>query len=212
MIGLTSNDRTASLVPSATTADRVPPELRNPQKSTDKPSTKPIDKALLDRVYETQYAQTVKEPDSTKWKFQIKFNQAITNAEKTASGRVQLTARDKTTGGQHVDDFDLVIAATGFVRSSTDTLLNSIMSKRLLDGASITTDGGYAVNLRRGILEPGVGLWCIGSIGEMETAVGEGAFKIMAERSVRVVKSIMGSEKAKAEAEGKEANSVHAQL
>ncbi|KAK5936708.1 hypothetical protein PMZ80_011079 [Knufia obscura] len=206
---------TASLVPSSTTVtDRVPPELRFPHQSTNKPSSKPINKALLDRVYETQYAQKVKEPDSTKWKFQIKFNQVVTGAEKTSSGQIHLTTRDVAMGGQYAGEFDLVIAATGFVRSSTDTLLSSIISKRLLDGPSMTTDGDYAVNLRRGVLDPGVGLWCIGLIGEMETAVGEGSFKIMAERSARVARSITEAEmaKGKEDANHNKSSTVQAQL
>jgi len=163
-------------------------------------------------VYETQYAQKVKEPDSTKWKFQIKFDQAVATAEKTSSGHVHLKIRDKTTGEQHFEDFDLVIAATGFVRTSTDPLLNSVTSKRLLDGPSMTTNGDYAVNLRRGVLEAGTGLWCIGSIGEIEAAVGEGAFRIMAERSARVARSIIETEKAGAKEEDHEDGTVQAQL
>jgi len=120
-------------------------------------------------------------------------------------------ARDKITGDQHATDFDLVITATGFVRTSIEPLLSSITSKRLLDGPSMTTNGDYAVNIRRGVLESGVGLWCIGSIGEMEAAVGEGAFGIMAERSARVARSILESERAK-ERDHKEDSSVQAQL
>ncbi|KAK5082648.1 hypothetical protein LTR05_006528 [Lithohypha guttulata] len=168
----------------------LPPELRRAKANNAKATTTIVKSSLLDHIYENQYAQSIKEPDSSKWKYRIKFNQVITNAETASSGLVNLRHQDKTSNQQVTDDFNMVIAATGFTRASLDNLLPSLSSKRLLDGSSITTNAEYAINLRRGVLEPGAGLWCVGSIGDEDVATGEGAFSIMAERSVRVARSL----------------------
>lgn len=210
MLILLSRTATSPLAP--TNLDRVPPELRSEQRPTVKSNSSLIDASLLNRIYETQYAQKVKEPDNSNWKFQIKFNQDIVSAEQAASGRIHLTMRDRQEDTLHVDDFDLVVSATGFTRTSPNETLSSVTSKRLLDGPSLSTNGEYAVNIRRGLLEKGAGLWCIGLIGEPEQAVGESAFIIMAERSRRVAKSLIDCDKSEEEAAEDRKRQVQAQL
>ena len=196
----------------ATDTDNIPPELRVPTAIV-KTSSNPIDPALINRIYETQYAQSIKQPDSSKWDFRILFNRHITAADKSSSdGRIHLTHQDKTTSEPSADDFDLIVAATGFVKVSPQSLLSSLISKRLLDGTPMVVNAEYAVNFRRGILEPGVGLWCVGSIGDTEHAVGDGAFRVMAERSARLTGSVMACLKDAAPAGADAPEQVQAQL
>lgn len=121
---------------------------------------------------------------------------------------------DKNVRSTVSDDFDLVISATGFTRSSQDQLFSTLSSSRLLDGSAVTVNAEYLVNLRRNIREPGVALWCVGAIGETDKAVGDGAFRIMAERSARVAGSVLEYKKAEAEAskQASEIQPVQAQL
>lgn len=172
-------------------SNRVPPEL-----VISETSSGIVDPNILNKIYESQYAQSIKEPDNTEWKYQIKLNHTVTSAEQTLSHRVHLSCLDKNTQKPVHDDFDLIIAATGFTRSSQDQLFSTLSRDRLLDGSSVTVNADYLVNLRRNIREPGVALWCIGSIGETDKAVGDGAFRIMAERSARVIRSILEYEEA----------------
>lgn len=188
----------------------MPPELRVPT-AVAKTSSTVLEEALIKRLYETQYAQSIKEPDSKNWDFRIIFNRRIISAEKSDSGRLHITHQDKTTAEQSVEDFDLVVAATGFVRVAPQSLLSSLTSKRLLDGSSITVDAEYAINIRRGVLESGVGLWCIGSVGDAEHAVGDGAFRVMAERSARLTASLKSC-MAQEVMEKQDAEQIQAQL
>lgn len=167
----------------------MPPELRIPT-GVAKICPTAINEDLIKRIYENQYAQSVKQSDNKEWDFRIVFDRKVVGAEKSESGRVYLTHQSNTTLDRATEDFDIVIAATGYVRISPQSLLSSLTTKRLLDGSSITVDSEYTVNIRRGLLDPGVGLWCIGSVGDVEHAVGDGAFRVMAERSARLTASI----------------------
>lgn len=192
-------------------ASNVPPELRLPTVAAKKSSTV-LDEGLIKRLYETQYDQSIKQSDSKDWNFRIMFNRRVTAAEKSESGRLHLTHQDKKTAEQTAEDFDLLVSATGFVRVAPQTLLSSLTSKRLLDGSSLTVDAEYAINIRRGVLEPGVGLWCVGSVGDAEHSVGDGAFRVMAERSAIITASLKTCVAQEAERKKENVDQVQAQL
>lgn len=189
----------------------VPPELRLPTVVAKKSSTV-LDEALIKRLYETQYAQSIKQPDNKAWDFRIVFNRRVIGAERSESGRLHLTHQDKTSLEQTVEDFDLLISATGFSRVTPQSLLSSLTSKRLLDGSCMTVDAEYAVNIRRGVLEPGIGLWCVGSVGDAEHAVGDGAFRVMAERSAKLTASLKNCMAQEVSKKDEDAEPVQAQL
>lgn len=171
------------------TPTNLPPELRVSEKQSQQPNFSPVDPALIVSIYENEYFQSIKEADSSKWQFRVRFNQIISDVRSDSNDHLQICYRDRNTDAQQMLDVDLLIAATGYVRDTPDHLFSGLVSKRLLEGSALDVDAEYRLNFRRGVIKHDVGLWCVGSIG-IETATGEDAFHIMAERSTRLADSL----------------------
>ncbi|EXJ79476.1 hypothetical protein A1O1_08740 [Capronia coronata CBS 617.96] len=127
-------------------------------------SVSAIDRHLLMSIYEVQYAQSVKESDANKWKFQVKFQHKLVGAEKVANGKVRLSFQrpefEEQLFGCNI--FDLVIAATGYERTEYKKILAPLLG--MLDGHQVTVNRDYQVNFRTGSCGVGCGLWLQGAL------------------------------------------------
>lgn len=126
-----------------------------------------IQQNLVHNIYETQYAQSVKEPNSKNWRFQIKFHHTLVVADRSPDGAVRLSFRslDQEGLGEEWQIFDMVIVATGFRRDGHRGVMASFMD--LIDGQQLNVDRDYHINFRSGALKEGCGLWVHGSLAEV---------------------------------------------
>lgn len=139
----------------------IPAELRR-QVLEVKPSD--VDDELLRTIYDSQYRQSVKQSDPSKWQHQIKVDQQLTSAEKTARDKIVLGFKTSSGETQQTDSHDLVIAATGFVKSDHQAILQPLFE--LVEGPGISVNRDYQVNFRSNLLAKDCGLWLQGSLGE----------------------------------------------
>lgn len=158
----TSFDHESEAKPSVQALQRLPPELRARTSRSD--SGPAAQSQLIERLYELQYAQGVKESDQVKWRFQIKLSSKITQLETLSDGRQTITYFNKLTDQPevHPRPFDLVIVATGYAQTEQERLLRPL--GRLLENATVSVDSNYRVNLRRRGVTNGRGLWLVGSL------------------------------------------------
>jgi L-ornithine N5-oxygenase len=133
---------------------------------------------LLDRLYEAMYHQRLYEPDSSKWQHQIIGNRELAGAEETRDGKLTLTLLDKINAAEvkdgkdghnghvegakgstyQVDDVDLVITGTGYVRNAHETLLKPLSG--LFVGGPSDVDRDYRLRLNG--RADGCGIWLQG--------------------------------------------------
>ncbi|ETN46351.1 uncharacterized protein HMPREF1541_00535 [Cyphellophora europaea CBS 101466] len=194
-----ANDTT--IKPSLAALKSLPPELRSRASGQSGGAVAPAAQSqLIERIYEIQYNQRVKEADEENLRLQVKPSSKVTNVETAPDGRASVTYLDKVSGEAktHARDFDLVIAATGYAQREQDRLLRPL--GRLLENGTVSVDSNYRVNLRRRGVTNGRGLWLVGSLAPEQyvssyTMVmlkgGDAAFSIMAERSRRLVDSLL---------------------
>ncbi|KIW37218.1 uncharacterized protein PV06_10567 [Exophiala oligosperma] len=170
----------------ATSAARIlPAELR--RQALDLRSSE-VDDELLRTIYDSQYRQSVKQSDPSKWQHQIKVGRELTSAERMTGDKVVLGFKTSGDEERHTDSYDLVIAATGFVKTDHQAIMQQLFE--LVEGPGISVDRNYQVNFRSGMLARGCGLWLQGSIGEANND-DEAVFPTLAERSRRAVESIV---------------------
>lgn len=147
---------------------QLPPELRRRVLGRIGAETPPtVEPELLKRIYESQYAQSVKESDSRKWRFQIKLQHKLLAAKEISRSQIGLSFEDmesETPGTVVSDVFDVVIAATGFKLTGHEDVMTSLAG--LVDGPQISVDRDYRVNLRSNFVSRGCGLWLLGTLIE----------------------------------------------
>ncbi|KAI4193891.1 MAG: hypothetical protein LQ346_003807 [Caloplaca aetnensis] len=95
---------------------------------------------LLDRLYESMYHQRLHEPVESKWRHRIVPRRAVIGYDEQAKGKARLKLKNTIDGEENLSDaaFDLIIAATGYVRDAHMTMLDP--TKHLLD-SEITRSG-----------------------------------------------------------------------
>lgn len=165
----------------------IPPELRHRLQEAVSASPK-VNIHTLESLYESQYTQKIKESDSSKWRFQLKALSEIVGTEREQE-KVRLVIRNPRTGevSTSTQMFDVVVAASGYSFAINRNLID--IPAGLLDDSAISVDRDYRVNLRRQALEPGCGMWMLGSLED-----GRGRsdnFRWMSERAQRAAKSIL---------------------
>ncbi|KIX93287.1 uncharacterized protein Z520_10930 [Fonsecaea multimorphosa CBS 102226] len=176
--------------PTSSKQQNIPPEVRRREVNGASPlaSSFLIETRLLRQIYDAQYDLSVKEPDSRKWRFQIRFQHEVVNAERTAHGRVRLFVQTPENTDEPAT-FDAVISATGFGKHAHYRALESL--QLLFDGPSITVDRDYHINFRKGVLAPGCGIWFQGSLADDGDQSDDSLFQIIAERSRRLAESVL---------------------
>lgn len=122
---------------------------------------------LLDRLYEMMYHQRLHEPDESKWPFKIVPRRVVVGHVKESSeagddeSRVRLKVRNTLSGAvEETSAFDLVIAATGYVRDAHVEMLKS--SKDMLETGKFDIGRDYKIRYREGAVEEGSGVWLQG--------------------------------------------------
>jgi L-ornithine N5-monooxygenase len=178
--------------PISPTQGSLPPELRAKPSHAAAAEPQSITDDLLYRLNESQYTQSVKEPNPSRWQYKILSSQRLSCAASTADGRVCLALTDTRTDTTTTcpTSFDLVIAATGYDNSLHKRLLAVVAEQKLLESPSgvITVDGHYRVNLRRKMVRNGRGLWLTGHLGDQSEEI---MMPLLAERGRRLVDSLM---------------------
>jgi lysine/ornithine N-monooxygenase len=183
-------------------------ELRRRALEGDKEGTtrQNVQPGLLARIYEVQYVQSVKQRDPSKWRFQIQTSSRVTKAEPTSGGRILLNTT--TSDGEDCTAVvDQIIAANGYERTEFEALFVPI--KTAIDGAAISVNRDYEVNMRSNAVARGCGIWLQGSLTAGEdvsnpieladgadiTKIDDEMLPILAQRSGRVVRSIIEQRK-----------------
>ncbi|KAL9588110.1 MAG: hypothetical protein Q9203_003075 [Teloschistes exilis] len=117
---------------------------------------------LLDRLYESMYHQRLHEPDETKWRCKIVPRREVVSHQKRADGTVSLQFRNTTNGqvGSSEPPFDLVIAATGYVRDAHKSMLDS--TKHLLKTGQYDITRDYRIRYRADSVSANCGIWLQG--------------------------------------------------
>ncbi|KAK5442715.1 hypothetical protein LTS15_010922 [Exophiala xenobiotica] len=169
----------------------LPAELRRKAMDCADPlaSGHAIEDSMLRDLYDSQYRQSVKEADPSRWQYQIKFSHQLAVARKTSSGQIALSLKCLNNDeGDYSGLFDLVIAATGYDRSGHERTMRQLSD--LVDGHHLSVNRDYQVNFRKGLLAEDCGLWLQGSLGEADD-VDDALYPILAERSRRIAESMI---------------------
>ncbi|KIW88512.1 uncharacterized protein Z519_11081 [Cladophialophora bantiana CBS 173.52] len=176
--------------PTSSKQQNMPPEVRRKEVNGASllTSSSSIESRLLRQIYDAQYDLSVKEPDSKKWRFQIRFRHEAVHAERAADGRVRLFMQTPENPTEPAT-FDAVIAATGFGQPAHYSALEPLHA--LLDGPSVTVDREYHINFRKGVLAPGCGIWFQGSLAGDGDQNDDSLLQILAERSRRLAESVL---------------------
>ncbi|EXJ54876.1 uncharacterized protein A1O5_12942 [Cladophialophora psammophila CBS 110553] len=176
--------------PTSSTQLNMPPEIRRREVNgaSTLTSSSSIEPRLLRQIYDAQYDFSVKEPDSQKWRFQIRFQHEAVHAERTADGRVRLFVQTPENPSEPAT-FDAVISATGFGQHVHYRALEPLQA--LLDGPSVTVDRDYHINFRKGVLAPGCGIWFQGSLANDGDQNDDNLLQILAERGRRLAESVL---------------------
>ena len=144
-----------------------PPEIRqklarNHQGGS--PSTVSLE--LLERLYDMDYTQKIREKDATKWRFRVEPLAEIIAAEivnASSQPRIRLQIKNPRTGTIRFSDrtFDVIIAATGY-KTVANILLSAMTSS--LEGGAVSVDRDYKVNFRSGQVQNGCAIWNLGCL------------------------------------------------
>ncbi|RMD43842.1 hypothetical protein DV735_g1275, partial [Chaetothyriales sp. CBS 134920] len=189
----------------ATDAERMlPPELRRKaiQGQGAIASNHAIDDAILMGIYDSQYQQSVKQTDPSKWQYQIKFRQQLVKTTRASNGQVSLSFTSLSdTPESFADNFDLVIAATGYDKTGHKPIMQQLST--LIDGHNISVNRDYQINFRSGLLAKDCGVWLQGAFRESDD-VEDAVFAILAERSRRIAESIIQQRRLPAEGSAEE--------
>ncbi|KAF7198259.1 L-ornithine N(5)-monooxygenase [Pseudocercospora fuligena] len=127
----------------------MPPEVRARQHSEQQAPK--VHLKTLEHLYEAQYSQKLMEPDSSKWRFQIRPLSEVVGASRIGSGARIVTKSPRT--GEVVTSatvFDVIISATGYEFATNMDLVGAV--KPLLDASGLTVNREYHVNFRRDVL------------------------------------------------------------
>ena len=150
----------------------------------------------LSSLYMRDYGQNIRRPAKTQSRFKVvQFNTLVGGDKDATSGKVALRFQNAVdhTVNTH-GPFDFVFAASGYSRGLHEKMLSPL--KDYFDdregGLSVNAD--YRVNLDRRFVDHQAGIWMIDGF----EGGAEDSFNFMALRAERVLRSIMGVEKAKA--------------
>ena len=117
---------------------------------------------LLDRLYESMYHQRLHESDESRWRCRIVPQREIVGHEEQSDGRYRLRLRDTVNGKISLSEnaFDVVIAATGYIRDVHETMLEP--TKPLLETGKYDVGRNYRVRYKRDTVSEDCGIWLQG--------------------------------------------------
>ncbi|KAL1306333.1 hypothetical protein AAFC00_005051 [Neodothiora populina] len=149
----------------------------------------PVSLELLERLYDMDYAQKIRENDPSKWRFGIEPLAKVIGAEILPSStqpHVRLLLKSPRTGAVRKSErsFDKVVVATGY-RKQGESLLSSLSA--LMEQGAVSVDRDYQVNIKKGVLHNGCGIWSLISFGDHMSRDEE--FLHVAEQAHRVIAS-----------------------
>ena len=151
----------------------------------------------LSSLYMRDYGQTIRKPGKSQSRFEVVQFSTLVGAEKDAtSGKIALrfqNAVDHTMST--LGPFDFVFAASGYTRGLHERLLAPLKDYFDDREGGISVNADYRVNLDRRFVDRRAGIWMIDGF----EGGADDAFPFMALRAERVLRSIIGVEKAAAE-------------
>ncbi|KAK7932702.1 L-ornithine N5-oxygenase SidA [Apiospora marii] len=160
---------------------------------------------LIEALYEHMYEQRRElGPDERRWPHRIHGSTEVTglangdsNSQKDGSLRLR-TRSLRDAGEETIMDVDLVIAATGYQRTSHLTMMEKVAP--LLPGqpqggkltaADVQVRRDYGVEFAPGKVAPGSGIWLQGC-NEKTHGLSDTLLSVLATRSGEIVESIFG--------------------
>ncbi|KAK5051560.1 hypothetical protein LTR84_003212 [Exophiala bonariae] len=176
---------------------QVPPEFSR-QGGERSRSANALPRQLMTEIYDFMYDQSVKQPDSSKCRFQVRHSTSITNCQVTPDNKVELGFQSGATLnlGSKSDIYDLVISATGYDTSEHRRILSPL--SQLVDGHNITVAADYQVNFRSGVKKSNTGVWLLHSPIDSDE-IDDALYQILAQRSARVAQALIEQRKLPAE-------------
>ena len=117
---------------------------------------------LLDRLYESMYHQRLHESDESRWRCKIVPQREVIGHEKQSDGRIRLRLRDTVNGkiSSSENAFDVVVAATGYIRDVHETMLEP--TKPLLETGKYDVGRDYRVRYTKDTVSEDCGIWLQG--------------------------------------------------
>ena len=125
---------------------------------------------LLERLYEKQYKQRIRNPNAASWKHRICGSHQLRNARLTQDGKLEMDFLNPSTGDTIVEPgWDVVIAATGYTHNAHDSIL-----KPLVDLIDLNADGAisvsreYRIEMKPDQVRTDCGIWLQGCCEESQ--------------------------------------------
>ncbi len=150
---------------------------------------------LLERIYESQYEQSIKQPDSTFWQHRILALKEVVEVTDVLKGnKLNLTLRSLDPLCEHSNEdlvVDAVILATGYVRDVHHTMLQECEIINDSSDGNWQVGRDYKVELNPGLVEEDVGIWLQGC-NEGTHGLSDTLLSVVATRSGELVQSIFG--------------------
>lgn len=117
----------------------------------------------MTEIYEFLYDQSVKQPDPSKGRFQLRHGTDIISCRAVSDGKIELGFQDRTDlgSGSKSGSYDLVISATGYDTSEHQKILSPL--RQFIDGHNITVAADYQVNFRSATKKSNIGVWLLHS-------------------------------------------------
>ena len=121
---------------------------------------------LLDRLYESMYYQRLHESDGSRWQYKIVSRREVVGYEIQEDGRTRLKLKDTVNGKISLseDAFDMIIAATGYIRDAHETMLRPTQS--LLETGKYDISRDYKVKYKKDAVSGNCGIWLQGCCQE----------------------------------------------
>jgi len=150
---------------------------------------------LLERIYESQYFQSIKQPDKSLWQHQIlPSREIVAVADMRENKRLNLTLKSLDPSrkkAKEVLNVDAVILATGYRRDAHVDMLTDCQIINGSGGQQWRADRDYRLKLDPSFVEDGVGIWLQGC-NEHTHGLSDSLLSVLATRSGELVESIFG--------------------
>lgn len=176
---------------------------------------------LLEHLYERFYMQRLQSPDESEWRFRMRTNRKVVQAEElVGSGKVLLrlgkVVEDVTAGGEEELLVDAVFVATGYERNAHEGML--VKTRGLL---SETAEGSkekrfpvrrdYRIAFDEAKIAATAGVWLQGC-NESTHGLSDTLLSILAVRGGELVQSMFESEAAKQQQQQQQSQQLRAKL
>ncbi|RMD42141.1 hypothetical protein DV735_g2997, partial [Chaetothyriales sp. CBS 134920] len=147
---------------------------------------------LIEKLYEEQYLQGIRQPDRSKWPHQILTSREVVEVTDTPNKRLQLTLRnlDGAAAGQtETIVVDAVVLATGYQRNAHVDMLKDCQPINANKDGDWQVERDYSVKLNQSRVAPDVGIWLQGT-NERTHGLSDTLLSILATRSGEIVQTM----------------------